>query len=61
MTLRLSDGLALQRRADLDRFDLALEDPGERATDQALEAAFEALGQAHDVLLGRQSGFAHAR
>ena len=36
---------AAGHRADLDRLDLALEDPGERSADEALEAAFEPLGQ----------------
>ncbi len=40
-------GLALQRRADLDRLDLSLEDPRECAADETLESALEALSQAH--------------
>ena len=41
----LVGSFALQRRADFDRFDLALEDPRERPADEALEATFEPLRQ----------------
>src|SRR5579875_1822778 len=41
--------LALQRGADFDGLDLALEHPREGAADEALQAALEALSQAHVV------------
>ena len=40
-------GLALERLGDLRRVHLALEDPGERQTDHALEASLEALQHTH--------------
>jgi len=45
----LVGGLPLQRVADLDGLDLALEHPGEGRTDDSLKAALEPLRQAHQV------------
>jgi hypothetical protein len=45
-------GFALQRGTNLDRFDLTFEYACERTADEALEAAFKPLSQAHVILLG---------
>ncbi len=47
----LVGGFALQRGANLDRFDLSLENPGEGSTDQSFEAPLESIGQTHEILL----------